>query len=732
MLIVSDLILKAKEQGISVGPGRGSVGGSLVAQLLDIHEVDPIEYGLLFERFINKEKTSFPDIDTDFSPIGRDWVFQYIIDKYGKEKVAHVSNLSRMTPKVVVKDVTRSLEIGGSKTEAFKIANKITDSIPDTAKTFDQALKSSEMLRRLCVENKDLELYGRKLTGLERSYATHAAGIVIGDIDLSTYVPLRLDKHGNVSVQYEKNRCEAEGLIKIDLLAIEHLQIIDNTIKNANLLVKSPPKPKSLKPFNDKAVWNDISKGRTMCVFQMGSPHMKALCKQIKPNSIEDLSLVNALGRPSAKKSRKAYIARRDGLEKISYIHECLKPALEETLGVCVYEDQLMKLANVVAGWDLNKADGLRKLTKYKGSNPGLVMRLKEDFIKGAIKYNNLSEKIALNIWEEIIEPFEGYGFNKPHGIFYSLNGYYTAYYKHYYPAAFMAAALESEVGKPSASNSDSKIRTYKKEAKRLGITIRTPNINKSGHSFAILNDKTIITGLVAIKGVGDKAVDNMIETRNKHPFKSFEDFLLRTSSGLVRKNVIQALAKAGCLDEFNITRKNGHDNFNIIRTAANKHSKKVAKEGRDAWNILDDFVLNTNFNREDEWSLKEILENEHLTLGEYISGSINDLYDGFFTGKLVTFLNKIKGLSEGRNIIVESVITDVKKSKTKKGRTFARCTLSDVNNNNAQLTVWPDQWLKHSKILSVGKPIRAVCKINIWNDNTTLVLDRIEKSTGV
>ncbi len=180
MLIVSDLILKAKEQGISVGPGRGSVGGSLVAQLLDIHEVDPIEYGLLFERFINKEKTSFPDIDTDFSPIGRDWVFQYIIDKYGKEKVAHVSNLSRMTPKVVVKDVTRSLEIGGSKTEAFKIANKITDSIPDTAKTFDQALKSSEMLRRLCVENKDLELYGRKLTGLERSYATHAAGIVIG------------------------------------------------------------------------------------------------------------------------------------------------------------------------------------------------------------------------------------------------------------------------------------------------------------------------------------------------------------------------------------------------------------------------------------------------------------------------------------------------------------------------------------------------------------------------
>lgn len=734
MLIVSDFILAAKKQGIPVGPGRGSVGGSLVANLLDIHDLDPIQYGLIFERFHNKEKKAFPDIDTDFSPDGRDWVEQYIVNKYGKANVAHVSNLSRMTPKVVVKDVARSLELGGGRSEAFKIANKITDSIPDNCNTFEDALKS-ETFRKYCIQYPELEKYGRKLAGLEKAYATHAAGIVIGDIPLSTYVPLRIDKNGSVSVQYEKERCESVGLIKMDLLGLEHLKILDNTVKNARSLGLKCPNPREI-PLDDLEVWKTISKGKTLCVFQMGSPHMRALCKQIEPKSIEDLSLVNALGRPSAVKSRKNYIAVRNGFRKPSYKHKCLKPVLEETLGVCVYEDQLMKLANAVAGWDLNKADGLRKLTKYKGSKPELVAQLKEDFINGAMEHNNLSKRDALGIWTEIIEPFEGYGFNKPHGIFYSLNGYHTAYYKHYFPASFMAAVLKSEVEKASSPTRESNIRAYKKEAKRLGISIKAPDINLSGKSFTVLDGKNIVTGLAAVKGVGEKAVENVIEERGRHRFQSFADFLLRTSSSLIRKNVIQPLAKAGCFDSLNISRKNAHDFYGDIRTAANKHYKKVANEGRDAWRILDDFNPKFKFDAQDEWGLKEKLQGEQETLGEYISGTANDIYDGFFTGKGVTSLSTIKSLSNGHSVRIEAFVTDVKQKKTKSGRNAgavrADCVIQDVDGNTAQLKIWSDQWEKHKKVFSIGRPVRAVCKINVWNDTTSLVLSRLEGSIGV
>jgi DNA polymerase-3 subunit alpha len=743
MLIVSDFILAAKTQKIPVGPGRGSVGGSLVANLLDIHSVDPIKYGLLFERFHNKEKKAYPDIDTDFSPDGRDWVEQYIVKKYGREKVAHVSNLSRMTPKVVIKDVARSMELGGGKSEAFKIANKITDSIPDNCNSFDEALQKSPEFRKYCAEYPDLEVYGRKLTGLEKSYATHAAGIVIGDIPLSTYVPLRIDKNGSVAVQYDKDRCEDEGLIKIDLLGLEHLKIIDNTVKNARSLGMKCPDPDDV-PLDDDEVWKSISKGKTMCVFQMESPHMKALCKLIKPKNIEDLSVVNALGRPSAgqkdKKSgaspRSTYIARRDGKEKVSARYSCLENSLKETLGICVYEEQLMNLAADSANWDRNTADGLRKLTKMKGKNPALAKKLEEDFISDTVSFNGLKNTQAKDIWDNVIEPFSGYGFNKAHGILYSINGYHSAYYKHYYPTAFMAAVLKSEVEKASSPTRESNIRAYKKEAKRLGIEIKAPDVNFSGTSFTVLDEKTIVTGLAAVKGVGERAVGNIIEERNKHPFNSFADFLLRTSSSLVRKNVIQPLAKSGCFDNLDITRKNAFEFFSVIRTGANKHFKKVGGEGRDAWNVLDDFVLSDKINKHDEWSLKERLQGEQETLGEYISGTANDIYNGFFSGKNVTSLAKIKSLASGHSIRTEAFVADIKQKKTKSGKNIgsirADCVLQDVDGNIAQLKIWSDQWAKYKNVLNIGHPIRAVCKINIWNDHVSLVLERIEKSVGV
>lgn len=723
MLIVADYIKKAKEQGIRIGIARGSVAGSLVGYLLGIHGVNPIEYGLIFERFHNKEKKSFPDIDTDIHPDGRAWIQEYITKKYGKEKVAHVSNLSRMTPKVVIKDIARSLELGGSKSKAFQIANKITESIPAFANTFEEAYQDSKEFRAFCEQFPDLKKYGPKLAGLPKAYATHAAGVVISDIDLSTFVPLRLDKDGNVSVQYEKERCEALGLIKMDLLGLDHLKIIENTLANAKKLGFSPPA--NLYPYNDQKVWNDISKGHTLCVFQMGSPHMRELCKKVKPHSIEELGLVNSLGRPSLARYRNDYIARKNGLRKVQYKYPCLEPALKDSMGICVYEEQLAKIANVVAGWDLNKADNLRKITKNKGKHPELTQKTKEEFVRDAVKYSKISEQEAMGIWIEIIAAFEGYGFNSAHATGYSINGYESAYYSYYYPAAFLAAALESEAGKGSTPSRDASVAEYKKEARRREIKIQAPDINKSGHSYSVKDKKTIVMGFDAIKGIGIKAIENIIQTRNEHNFISFADFLYRTKSSLVRKTVIQALAKAGCFDSLGISRKTAHDFYDIIRTKANKYAKKY--ETLEAWKRLKDFDVDI---KKDEWTKQEQLRGEQEVLGELLSGDVGDLFEGFFTNKGTTF-DQIQNLPRNYGVRVEAIITAIKSRKLKRGknagRSYAEYSISDKNNNTIQLTVWPDQFVKFKDVLTVGTAAKIVAKVNIYNNARTLVLERIE-----
>ncbi len=729
MLITSDFINKAKEHGVRIGPGRGSVGGSLVGNLLGIHELDPIQYGLLFERFINREKVAFPDIDTDFSPDGREWVEQYVIKKYGELNVAHVSNFSKITPKVVLKDIARSLEIGGGKSEAFKIANDITDSISIDSKTFDNALQESASLRKICVEYPDIEKYGRKLVGLEKTFATHAAGIVISDIDLSTYIPLRYDKDGILATQYEKERCEKVGLIKMDFLGLEHLKIIDGVIANSKKLGLDCPDTVDLAPFDDKGVWDMISRGKTSCVFQMGSTHMQAMCKRIRPRNIEDLSLVNALGRPSAAKSRDLYIARRDGNKKVSYKYDFLEKAFKETLGICVYEEQLLKLARYAAGWSLNKADGLRKLTKLKGKDPKMAAQLEGDFINDTVANSGLTNEQAKEIWKDIIEPFAGYGFNKAHGIFYSLNGYHTAYYKHHYPAPFMAAVLKSEVEKTS-SNAE-KMKEYKQEAQRMGIKIIAPDINFSEHSFSVRDQKTIVMGFGTVKGVGDKAIENILEVRSVGPFTSFADFLHRTNSRVVQKKVIQSLAQAGCFDSLGVSRRGAFLYYAEIRTKTAKHIEKLA----DKNNVLDVLknlkIENTISDFHDEWNKKEILNGEMLSLGEYLSGGINDIYNEFFTNQ-GTALSRIKNMADGASVRIEVVVDGISEQKTKtgksKGQSYGNCSIVDKNGDASTMKIWSNVWNKVRDEIKVGRPIRAVCKINSYNGNNTLVLNSLEK----
>ena len=726
MLVVADFIEWAKKQHPQAvsRTGRGSVGGVLIGYLLGIHGVDPIKYNLMFERFHNKEKKAFPDIDTDFHPKWRDKVEEYIINKYGKEKVAHVSNLSLMTPKVVVKDIARSLELGGGKSEAFKIANQITDMIPDV-NTIDEALRDSKEFTKACNKYPQLEEFGRQLVGLEKTYSTHAAGIVISDIDLSTYVPLRVDKNGTVAVQYEKNRCEENGLIKMDLLGLDHLSILSDTIDNARSIGMNCP---DIVPqdFNDPKIWEEMSKGKTLCMFQLESDLMKDLCKRVKPKNIEDLAVINSLNRPSLAEWRTPYINRRNGTDKVVYKYKCLEKCFQTTLGLCIFEEQLMGLAADAAGWDLNKADGLRKLTKLKEKGKDLVVKLRDDFVTSAMSHSGLKLEEAMDIWDNYIEPFSKYGFNKSHSVAYSINGYETAWYKFYYTAPFMAAMLKSEADK-NGPDRDTQLRSYKAESKRLGISVLPPNINKSDKYFSAINSKTIMTGLTAIKGVGESAVNNILEARKQHPFKNFADFLYRTDSKYVRKDVIQALAAAGCFDDFGNTRKDITELYQDVRKKINDHAKKKAILGIDSWNIINGFEY-TKYTNE-EYELKKILEDEKEVLGEYISGNINDVYSGFFKGDSAK-LADLKTMQANKVITVEAIIADCSTGKLKNGKNvgkvFGKFQITDQNNSSASMTLWPELYLKYKDVLIPGKPVRMICKVNDWNGNKSLVLESV------
>lgn len=428
MLIVADYINFARSNGIRVGPGRGSVSGCLVAYFLGIHQVDSIKYNLIFARFHNKLKTSYPDIDSDFEPVGRELVQKYIRDKYGEDKVAHVSNINTMTPKVFARDIARAFQYGGDSKSAVAIGTQLADSIPPDVKSMDGLFEKAPLFAEIADKKyPELKKYSKDLSSKAKAWSTHAAGLVIGKRSLEEIVPVRKDKDGKFALEYEKERAEANGLVKMDTLGLETLAIIDETNKLIAMNGKKIPEPFAYDQYDQKT-YDLISRGDTLCVFQLGgSAGTAALCKSMQPKSIEDISLINALARPSAKDIREEFFKVKNGDKQINLIDEILKRSFGETYGFGVYEECLMFLAQDVAGWDLHKADDLRKMTKDKGKNPEKTKKLKEDFIESAVK-NNVNHNIAKKIWQEIIENFGGYGFNHSLSVFemidiYSLEG---------------------------------------------------------------------------------------------------------------------------------------------------------------------------------------------------------------------------------------------------------------------------------------------------------------------
>lgn len=739
MLIVADFIKWAKDNKILVGVGRGSVGGSIVAFLLGIHGVDPVKYNLLFERFQNAEKKSLPDIDTDFTSAGRDLVQEYCVKKYGKDKCANVSNINTYTPKNVIPDLVKSMrnvmpELIPEGTNYVKVSEEIKAAIPEKDEndekitTLEDAMKLSPKLREFAYRCPDLMEYADAIVGLPREWSSHAAGLVISDDPIIEFAPLRIDKNGTTALQLEKNRCEGMGLVKMDFLAISTLDVIDETFKNIERLgIKNGPKQMEDIPLDDAETYKMIQQGFTKCVFQLGkSPEMAALCKKIVPKDIYDLAVINALARPSCKEYRQVFVDRKFGAKKVEYLHPSLENGLKNTFGIGIFEEQLMILAKDVAGWNLNKADGLRKLTKLKGKNPELAEKLEIDFIECSVK-NGIKYEDAEDIWNKVVEPFAKYGFNLSHAVFYSINGYITAYLKKHYPAAFMAAYLKVKTDRGGV-NKDDEIAAAKSECRRLGIKIVPPDINNSGLSYEVLDLESIVMGFTAIKGLGEKAV---VELVNKQPYESFIEFISKTEGRVINKSRIEALAKAGCFDSLNVSRKDVCELGKETRERYNLWNKKFG----DGYNISGNFDL--KFTGE-KWSNPERLKYEQEVLGEFVSGTLCEMFPRFFTNNMITPLEKLRILPDRYEITVEVFVQaklrefKIKKEGKYAGQTMMKYRVNDLDGVETELTVWPSEVKKFKDLVGDGGiPIRALCQVSNYNGINTLMLRELEKVYG-
>ena len=726
MLIVADYVAWCIANDIPVGPGRGSVAGSLIAYIQNIHQADSIEYDLIFARFHNKEKTSYPDIDMDIAPSGRDKLKEYLKKKYGEDHVAHVSNINTITPKVYVRDISRACELGGSKDEAIRIGNEAADCIAADIHSIDEALKKVPLFVEYCKHYPEFIKY-KGICGKYRAFSTHAGGIIISKRSLLGLVPLRKDKDGVLALEYDKEKAEENGLVKMDILGLSTL----DTIGIVEDLIKKSGKEFSIGNFdysgNDQKTYDLISSGDTFCVFQLGtSAGTIDLCRKVKPQSIMDISNINALARPSAREMRSDFILTRDGKKAATLLHPNLERAFGKTYGFGLYEESLMYLAQDIAGWSLHGADKLRKLTKEKGKNPEKVKKWREEFIQGSIQ-NNINEEIAKRIWDEVITLFQGYGFNLSHSTVYSLISYQTAYLKAHFPIEFLLANLVAEVNS-NAQDAKSNIDKIKKELREHKVKIIPPDINKSQLTYT-LEGNQLLTGLDALKFVGDDAIHDILE---KRPFGSFFDFMHRVDSHKVRANTIQALAASGCLDCFKLPRK-------TIQLYCSDYRKKLQVWIKKHNPLTETFTY--PFPVEGEWNLSELYALENFYLGEAFICKPARAYGNFFDSDHHTIYNVRKEKDKTKLNSIKVIVKDFFEFKVKKetskyyGQSMIKAIVEDKNGEQCSCTIFPDRWkdvqdrikLIHSKaIFEPGLAIHFAGSTNNYEDNIGIILDNL------
>ena len=666
-LIVSDYIKWAKKNSIPVGPGRGSGAGSLVAYCLDITDLDPIEFDLIFERFLNPDRISMPDFDIDFCEEKRDQVFEYLKTKY-RNGVAHIITFGKLKARMVLRDVGRVLGLSYGHVDRICKMVPFDPSRPLTLKeSIDREPRFKEEVKNNFKVKKLLEL-SLKLEGLNRNMATHAAGVVIAGDKLSEQFPLYIDHSSNLtlpSTQYDMYSSENAGLVKFDLLGLKTLTVIDKTIKRLKLKKINLDIGKI--DHNDKKVFSMLSTGETTGLFQLESAGMREVIKQMKPNKFDDIIALVALYRPGPMSNIPIYNDCKNGIKEPDYIHPTLKEILKPTYGIIIYQEQVMQIAQTLAGFTAGEADILRRAMGKK--KKAELDKQKERFINGALK-NGIAKDVANFVFTKI-EPFAQYGFNKSHAAAYALIAYQTAFLKTYYKEDFIAATMSTEL------TNTSKLREFVEELKKLKIEIIKPSINKCYSDFKANNGK-IFYGLGAIKNVGLEAISSIINERDKNgKFKSFLDFINRVDSKDVNKLQLEGLVKAGVFDEFDKDR-------NKILNSIPKILQKIKNINEDKDNHQSNLFSEQENEQSDfeflpskPWDQKELLSEEFKSLGFYLTNHpLNEFEEIFNQLNIISFNqfyeNEIK---EG---LVAGTLMSIQEKKSAKGTPYAIVKFSD------------------------------------------------------
>lgn len=704
-LIVWDFIDWARRNEIAVGPGRGSGAGCLVAYVLKITDIDPIRFGLLFERFLNPERVSPPDFDIDFCIRGRAQVIDYVRKKYGNDSVANIITFGTFGAKMVVRDLARVMDLPYS--EGDRLAKMIPDDIGISLK---EALERSSELQAEVNSNptaaKILE-EGQVIEGMVRSTGTHAAGIIIGDRPLTELIPLTIQE-GALTTQFPKEPVEELGLLKMDFLGLKTLTIIGDTEIQIRRLYDPNFKIESI-TFEDEKTFELLNAARTVGVFQIESPGMQSLCRQFNITSIDEIVALIALYRPGPMEWIPDYIKGKKEPSSIHIPHPLLEEVSKETYGVLVYQEQVMESARIIAGYTLGGADILRRAMGKK--KPEEMERQRAVFIEGAKKTNQIPEEQANAIFD-ILEKFAGYGFNKSHSAAYAILAYRTAYLKANYPIAFMAAILSNELGHAD------KVAHFIEECAAMRIPVLGPDINHSFEVFTPITESfeklqgSIRFGLGAIKGVGDVAAKNILSEREQSgEFKNFYDFVKRVDLRVVNKRVMEALIKAGAFDTFGNDRQHLLDSLEHAMSEATSLAKDKAQGQQNLFDLLDNNHSQSTLNFEvktkgPKLGLVEKLQYEKELLGFYVSGHPMDAYKGLVEPLHTIDPNFLEDVQDRTPFRLTGVLLNIEKRLSKKdNRPWATFTLAN-RESSPTIQLYADAYAEYSEDLNEGKPV--------------------------
>lgn len=718
-LIAWDFIHYAKERGIPHGPGRGSAAGSLVSYTLGITDIDPLKYGLIFERFLNPERVSLPDIDIDFCYERRNEVIDYVSKKYGKHNVAQIITFGTMGAKAVVRDVGRVMAMPYA--EVDKIAKLIPNDLNITLATALQAEPELKLLYKNNPQIKELLNTSLALEGLTRHASTHAAGVVISEGELTDYIPLFKTGDNQITTGVAMDALEKIGLLKMDFLGLRTLTVIAETIKIVKRMKAEDIDIENIS-LEDEKTYELLSQAKTLGVFQLESKGMRDLLKKLKPEKFEDIVALLAIYRPGPIGSGMVddFIKRKHGQIPITFDDQRLKPILEETYGIIIFQEQVMRIASELGGFSLSQADILRRAMSKKDSD--VMEEQRKYFVDGCTK-NAINKRIANKIFN-LIEYFAGYGFNKSHSAAYSLISYRTAYLKTNFPVEFMAALLTSE-----KDNTD-KIVTYINEANKMGIEILSPDVNESFAKFTMVSESSIRFGLSAVKNVGQGAIDSIIQARNKYGrFNSLYEFCEYTDSRLVNRKVMESLIKCGAFDSLGLFRSQ----LLAMLEKAMEIAQGFQKDRQNGqFSFFDSVHKERTFKKDfyeipdiPEWPENQLLSYEKQMLGFYITGhplaQYSKILNNYATHSTVDLIH----LQEGEEISIGGIISKLKTITTKRNEKMAFVNLEDLD-GFIEVLLFPKVFSQYLKMIKMNSTIFVRGRINLRDKEPKIIAEEI------